>query len=171
MTLSLNICRRKEGCSNLLEEVLDHVRVGIKQIERLFTEYGDLLRHLQQEQPNQVELMAAASILHSFYNGLEITFRSVAKNLDGKIPSGSDWHHELLNQMARATEKRPALLSAQSPAILKEYLDFRHFFRHAYSFSLDWNRCGNLIQTLPEVWAQVRNDFGTFIEAFESFQE
>ena len=152
----------------MLEEVLDHIKVEIKQLERLFAEYDDFLRYLKREEPNKIELMAIASILHSFYNGLENVFRSVAKNLDHQIPSGHQWHQELLSQMTRATDRRTALLSADTTAILKDYLLFRHFFRHAYSFFLDWNRCRTLIQFLPEVWEKVRNDFESFIQVSES---
>ncbi len=155
----------------MLEEVLDHVRVEIKQLERLFAECDEFLRSLQQRQPTNIELMAVGSILHSFYNGLENVFRSVAKNLDHQIPSGDQWHQELLSQMTQTTENRAALLSADTPAILKEYLLFRHFFRHAYSFSLDWTRCRNLVRSLPEVWAKVRNDFESFISVSESSKE
>lgn len=35
--------------------------------------------------------------------------------------------------------------------ILKEYLHFRHFFRHNYMFVLERERLDNLVRPLPEV--------------------
>jgi hypothetical protein len=38
--------------------------------------------------------------IHSFYSGLEKIFEKVASAVDGSVPQGVNWHHELLNQMA-----------------------------------------------------------------------
>lgn len=34
---------------------------------------------------------------------------------------------------------RPAVITAEMAAVLADYLEFRHFFRHSYGFDLDWN--------------------------------
>ena len=57
------------------------------------------------------------------------------------MPQGSYWHADLLAQMATAREPgRPAVVDEPLRARLKEYLDFRHFFRHAYGYTLEWTQ-------------------------------
>ena len=38
--------------------------------------------------------------LHGFYSGLERVFEKIALAVDGSVPSGANWHRELLNQMS-----------------------------------------------------------------------
>ena len=77
--------------------------------------------------------MAAASTLHSFYNGVENIFLIIAKEFDESLPDGQKWHKKLIEQM-RKNEIRDEIISEDSLLRLSEYLLFRHFFRHAYSF-------------------------------------
>lgn len=137
------------------------IRIEMKLIERLLTEFDELLCRAQHEQPNRVEVTALASVLHAFYNGLESIFQPVAKNLAEQIPAGHKWHIELLNSRACATERRPALLSAQTARSLKEYLSFRHFFRHSYTFFLEWNKFGKLALALLRDLATSEKRFGS----------
>lgn len=116
-------------------------------------------------------MIAIAAILHAFYNGLENIFQAIAKNLDRQIPTGHKWHLELLNSMAYTTEHRPALLSAETVLLLKEYLSFRHFFRHSYAFLLEWNEFGNLAQSLSAVWHQVKSDLEAFLQTLATGSE
>ncbi|MDN3513008.1 MAG: hypothetical protein NG747_01255 [Candidatus Brocadia sp.] len=37
--------------------------------------------------------------LHGFYSGLERIFEKIASSIDEIVPSGANWHQELLNQM------------------------------------------------------------------------
>jgi hypothetical protein len=148
----------------LLEAIDEAIKVEMKLIERLLAEFDDLLCRVQQQQPNRVEITALASVLHAFYNGLESIFQFVAKNLDDQIPAGHKWHMDLLNRMACATKHRPALLSAPTASLLKEYLSFRHFFRHSYTFFLDWNKFSTLALALPSTWQQVKRDLEAFLQ-------
>jgi hypothetical protein len=141
------------------------VRQEIEMIERLFSTYRDLLEHARQTEPNLIELTALASVLHSFYTGLENIFQAIAKQDDSGLPDSAQWHRDLLWQMARVTMQRPAALSSTTASRLLDYLSFRHFYRHGYSFFLEWNELTKLVQPLPEVWAQTRHDLETFLNA------
>lgn len=83
----------------MVKKAVEQINFEIGQIERLFEEYADLLK---QKEPTLVELTAMASVLHSFYSGLENIFLSAAKGIDKDIPSGEGWHRKLLRQMAEA---------------------------------------------------------------------
>jgi hypothetical protein len=91
--------------------------------------------------PTRVELRAVASLLHEFYNGVERIFERIAVALGEGVPQGGYWHQDLLTQMAAVqTNLRAAVIDERLRARLQEYLKFRHFFRHAYGYSLGWNR-------------------------------
>ncbi len=64
--------------------------------------------------------------LHNFYTGCERIFQLVATELNGGLPTGSDWHRRLLDRMNAEREGRPAVISASMTVKLQEYLGFRH---------------------------------------------
>lgn len=60
-------------------------------------------------------LDSAALNLHDLYAGLERVFRQIAATVDGSVPSGKEWHRELLRQMTLTlADIRPQVLSAES---------------------------------------------------------
>ncbi len=115
--------------------------------------------------PTEVELQAIASYLHQFYTGIESILERVALQLDGGMPRGASWHLDLLSQMAEAREGvRPAVIDEPLWARLKMYLDFRHFFRHAYGFELKWVRLSPLALGLEETFEMLRASLGRLWE-------
>ncbi len=147
------------------KRVLAQVNLEIELIGQLFSAYDELLERARQTEPNLIETTALASVLHSFYTGLENVFQAIAKEDEGGLPNSAHWHRDLLWQMARTTMQRPAVISTATAQRLLDYLSFRHFYRHGYSFFLDWQDLSKLVQPLPEVWAQTKQDFEDFLTA------
>jgi hypothetical protein len=88
--------------------------------------------------PAKARAALLAVALHGYYGAVEAALLCVAKDLDGAAPSGRDWHRTLLDRMGRdLTDVRPSVLGADSLALLRRLLGFRHFFRHAYAVDLD----------------------------------
>ena len=154
--------------SELAEKTVAEVTFEIDQIDQLFAVYSGLLERVQRCTPDPVEIAAIASVLHSFYNGLENIFLSIAKGLDQQVPTGSQWHRDLLVQMSQQTAKRGRVISAELIPKLADYLGFRHFYRHSYSFFLEWDRLRKLVTPLRKVWAQVKGEFYKFLEGLNS---
>ena len=140
----------------MAEKVISQVTFEIGQIDQLLVAYTDLWERAQQGTPDLVEMTAMASVLHSFYNGLENIFLSIAKGLDQEVPTGAQWHRDLLVQMACEMANRNRVISAELAQKLADYLGFRHFYRHSYSFFLEWSELEKLVTGLPEVWDQTR---------------
>lgn len=140
------------------------IAVELAQLDQLVTTYGGLLARVQQQQPDVVELAALATVLHSFYNGAEGIFLSIARLLDRQVPDEARWHRALLAQMAQPAVARPAVLSATLETRLTDYLAFRHYFRHAYAFSLDWARLEPLVHELPHVHKALRDELEPFLQ-------
>jgi hypothetical protein len=147
----------------LHEKVASQLKFEIDQIDRLSSTYADLVEKVRNSTPDLVEVTALASVLHSFYNGLENIFLSVAKGIDQEVPTGAQWHRDLLNQMAQATSHRGPVLALETTHHLANYLAFRHFYRHSYSFFLSWQEMEKLVIELAEVWSQTKQELEQFL--------
>jgi len=147
------------------DRALAHIERELQQIENLLRAYRTLLSKASINEPNLVELTALAGVLHSFYNGVENVFQTIAKRVDEQMPTGSNWHWELLHVMARKTDNRHPVVSPETIDRLEPYLGFRHFVRHAYSFRLDWTKMEGLVLELDEVWATFRQDIRIWLDS------
>lgn len=135
------------------------IEYEISEIDRLLNDFEPLLLKVKQTEPDLVEISAIASLLHSFYNGIEKIFEFIAIDLDGSLPQGASTHKKLLIQMAQGNEKRDALISEEIVSQLVQYLGFRHFFRHSYSFQLDWNKMKPLVDDINKFWDELKTIF------------
>ena len=98
--------------------------------ERFFHVHGVLLGELEHEF-DLVELRAAATTLHAFYNGVERIFSIIAKYVDREDLTGRRRHRELLQRMTLPSENRNAVIETELADKLLDYLGFRHRFRHS----------------------------------------
>lgn len=104
--------------------------------------------------------------LHSFYTALERIFERVLAEVDQTMPSGANWHQELLRQAATSIPNlRPALISDTTRNALDRYRGFRHVVRNIYSFDLDRDQIAPLIRDLRAVFARTEADLAQFAEA------
>jgi hypothetical protein len=148
----------------LSERVIEEIQFEIDQIDRLLASYAELFARVHQAQPDIIEMTAVASVLHSFYNGLELIFLSIAKRLDRQVPTGERWHRQLLFHMTQSSIQRDRVISTELAQQLDKYLAFRHFYRHSYSFFLDWNELEKLVSPLQSVWSQAKAELNTFLD-------
>jgi hypothetical protein len=148
----------------LSERVIEEIQFEIDQIDRLFLSYTALFVRVRQVQPDLIETTAVASVLHSFYNGLELIFLSIAKRLDRQVPTEERWHRQLLFQMTQSSVQRDRVISTELAQQLDKYLAFRHFYRHSYSFFLDWNELEKLVSPLQSVWSQAKAELYMFLD-------
>jgi len=134
-------------------------------LERVVESTEEALASLS-EDPGQFELHGLAAYLHQFYTGVESILERIAVGLGEGLPRGEHWHADLLSQMAeeRAGE-RPVMIDEPLRARLKDYLDFRHFFRHAYGYTLEWNHLRWKAENLPDTLTMLRDQLRLFFEA------
>jgi hypothetical protein len=134
-----------------------------EQLRRLLSRLQQLLAKCRDTAPTEIELFALAATLHSFYTGVENIFKRVAVELDGEPVRGEAWHRELLLRMKTPSSRRPALLSEELHSTLLEYLRFRHVFRSAYSFDLDWQKMSPLVLRLRETLQKLEDALDDFL--------
>ena len=121
-------------------------------------------------------IYAVALSLQHFYTAVETLFGRVIHEIQGEIPSGGDWHRQLLDEVTLAIKgARPALISQSLREPLDRLRRFRYIVRHGYEYELDWCQILPLVQSLPKIEAQLKEDLQSFelfvldtIEALES---
>jgi predicted nucleotidyltransferase len=134
----------------------------LKALQRLSAEMTQLLAQIE-EAPTRIQIRAAAGMLHEFYTGVERILERVAMGFGEGIPEGSGWHVDLLSRMAHEKEGiRGAVIEEGLRARLKDYLDFRHFFRHAYGYTLEWSQLRWKAERLSETLDLLRDQLHSF---------
>ena len=128
----------------------------IDEIDKLFIEYDSIFKKIDEKEPDLYDVTILASVLHSFYNGLENIFKIIAKNIDNNVPSGNKSHQELLEQMATKNKYRNAIIDKKIYLSLREYATFRHFYRHSYSYQISWNIMKYLIDDIFDIWSDFK---------------
>lgn len=114
-------------------DVLEGLNFHRQSMRRMLEAHADLLNNLQTEDPSLIERGALASVLHSFYMGVESIMRLVTVAYGEKLEKTERWHVQLLRNAANANDYRPALISASTVDKLYGYLAFRHRFRNLYT--------------------------------------
>jgi hypothetical protein len=144
--------------SDIKHDILD----SVQDIDDLLSSYNILLSSVKEHDPDNIEIAALGTILHSFYNGIEGIFLLVAKRIDKRMLDSSAWHQQLLEQMTRSVSARFMFISNDTADKLSVYLKFRHFFRHAYAFMLKWQQMKPLVDNLSSVWEATKAEIVEF---------
>lgn len=118
--------------------------------------------------PDSWDRRAAAFSIQEIYGGIENILKRVAVVVDDMLPSGPAWHADLIRQVAKATERRPAVLSAELLPRILECLAFRHVARTHYGFDLDWERLRALLQQVPSLVEDFRHRVTEFLNAIDT---
>jgi len=132
----------------------------ISQIDELIDKAGVLVSLCKNKEPDFIEITAVGGILHSFYNGIENIFVLIGKSLNFDFASSSQWHRNLIDFMFAQVKFLPADLRPR----LTEYMGFRHFFRHTYGYTINWEKCSYLFLELPDFWKNVRQSLLNYCE-------
>lgn len=145
------------------DKLRKQIAVEEEQLNRLLETYRPILEKCRAGPPSDIELSGLAALLNSFYNGVENIFKRICAELGDPLPEGNSWHKELLDSMIEARDQRKAVISAALSARLKEYMEFRHFFRHAYIFTLHWDRMKGLVLGFEDTLRQFEIELDSFL--------
>lgn len=134
-------------------ETAERIREELAGLERVVAR-AERAMCLARQRPEDQDLYfdSAALSLHDFYTGVERIFRHIASMIDRALPTGQDWHQELLRQMAEERPGiRPAVISDETLDFLDEYRRFRHVVRNIYAFQFDPVRLERLVRAHPRL--------------------
>jgi hypothetical protein len=133
------------------------IRQDVADLERVVVRVERAIR-ARHQLPQDADLFidSVALNLHDFYTGLERLFEQIATGVDQSVPSGPDWHRDLLRQMTLPIPGlRPWVIDDQTAVDVDEYLRFRHVVRHRYAFELDPERVEYLAGLLRPTYQNV----------------
>lgn len=144
------------------------IAVEREMLRTLLSDHKPLIDKCAVSVPDQIEISALSAMLHSYYSGVENIFKRVAIELDEGLPEGPAWHKELLAKMSEPGRARPAVISGELAEKLREYLEFRHFFRGAYTFQILWKRMAHLVLGCQDVFKRLESELDGFIRTMEA---
>ena len=133
-----------------MPKVPEQVEAEFENIERVLAEMPNC-ESLPGLSP--LELAGVAALIHNFYNGIENILKLIITSYSRKLPDSSSWHRDLID-LASSNN----VISKSTAKELQQYLAFRHFFSHGYSFDLDKNRIIPLVMDIQKTFASFRND-------------
>jgi len=145
------------------DKLRKQITVELEQLDHLFEVHRPLLHKCLESSASEIELSALAAFLHSFYTGVENIFKRVAIEIDGVPPRGESWHRDLLDAMTQPTAQRPRCISPDLHDRLMDYLQFRHFFRHAYVFQLQFAKIRPIVTGCEDTYQEFRREIETFL--------
>ena len=156
----------------LIRRLQSEINHEILSLEALLRELETLKPRLAQKEISNLDLRAAGSILHDFYNGVENIFRRVAQELNGGLPAGEDWHKQLLTDMSLDVKGvRPPLVSEDLKLKLQKYLGFRHIFRNVYGFHLEQEQIKAMVKEFPRILSWLRREIAAFQEYLDKLSQ
>jgi hypothetical protein len=141
------------------------VELELGQLGAMFGTYARVIEKCRIENPNPIEIAALGSMLHSFYTGIENIFKRIAIEYDCGVPQGELWHKTLLNSMGTPNSGRSAVITPDLLPVLREFLNFRHVFRQAYSCELKWEKMKHLVLNANDVLAKLEKAILVFLPA------
>jgi len=146
--------------------VASRIRQELANLERVVARAERAMKAARLRPEEQdLYLDSAALSLHDFYAGLERIFRHIAATVDQSMPSGPEWHRELLRQMNVALpEIRPQVTSDETVQAVDEYLRFRHVVQNVYAFEFDPERIERLVQRLRPSFDQAHVELLAFAD-------
>jgi hypothetical protein len=144
------------------------IEIQLAELRHLIETYDKLLGNEYISDPGDVVTIALAAILHSFYTGIEGIFIRIAKRIDESLPKSADYHARMLEMMVKPGKRRPQVISESLSRKLKQYMDFRHMFRHSYANFLVWDRMEPLVHECKNTFYQFETELTDFLKKIET---
>lgn len=118
----------------------EEITIEFDLIDKVIDEILSLKRNLKNEDPSTLEKTAAAAFLSQFYSGIENILKRICKFYEIPLPSGNNWHYELIKKFQITESPLPILFDKELANLIASYRKFRHVFFHGYGFQLEWDR-------------------------------
>ena len=147
--------------AELIQRISDG-HTNVKDAVRLIKEALQNLEDAPAQYRRSVEL-EVARYLYDFYKQLENIFERIARDIDGNLPQGEEWHKDLLQQMAEPRATRCPVLSQKTCTELQELLAFRHVFVYIYGAKLDYEQTLENAKRVNAVFPNVSKELDVFI--------
>jgi uncharacterized protein YutE (UPF0331/DUF86 family) len=156
--------------TQIIKTLISEIRFELEKVLSLKDDMILLRSSFESSEPDKFECSAAGYLLHNLYNGIENIFKSIASVFGNNVDK-AEWHSALLKRMLLEIEDvRPKVISVDLYKKLLEYKNFRHFFRHAYLFELDWDKMKRLVDDFTETIDRIEQEIGDFINQVRNLE-
>ena len=137
------------------EAISDRIAFEISQINKELGVIDRLIAMRKKSDLDEIQVRAAASSLHSIYNGIEKVILLVLNERDIPTAKGEAWHSETLD-----AARQNGIISDALEADLRNFMGSRHFYRHAYGFMIDTELLNPLLEAARGVVNRLREELG-----------
>lgn len=141
--------------SHQLREYCD---AEFENIDAVVTELFAVVKTNQSKYSN-ADLAAIATFVHNFYNGIENILKRVLSLKQREMKNTPTWHKDLLK-----ISLNEGIITNNLYATLLNYLAFRHFFIHSYSFALKWEELRPLVDSLDDTLKKFKSSVYDYID-------
>ena len=109
--------------------------------------------------------------LHSFYNGCENIFKSIARFFENDL-GPQTWHSDLLKRMKlNISGYRPRVIDEKLFYLLNDFRGFRHIFRHSYTFELDWEKQRLIALKFNHTFSLLNEQIENFLQKLKEIEK
>ena len=140
-------------------------------IDDVFAKLEDRAHDFNADEAHEMQLESMAFQIHNAYNAIEELLRLVAAHFENQISDVARWHAALLLRMTQTVPGvRPAALTKETYLLLDALRSFRHFFRHAYSSSVDPGLLQSNLKRARQARKSLHRDISEFLEQLRPTQ-
>ncbi len=140
-------------------ETLGRITRGLEQIKVVPVEFREFIEN------------TIATDLADIYKGIERIFERIAREVDMHVPKGSQWHKNLLTQMAEQRPERQPVISEQTSLQLEVLLKFRHRVNNIYGKELIYEEIEPHAKSIDALFVSVSQDLNTFTDSLVRREE
>ncbi len=139
----------------------------IKQVDERLKERANNLQG-----DDSILLESIAYQIHNLYSAIEDLLKLIANYFENNISNSSQWHSLLLQRMTIPVPNvRPAVLGSETYTLLNALRGFRHFFRHAYGATIEYEQLKSNLDKALNVFPKLESNLNQFLAQLESSDE
>ena len=144
------------------DRLIAELNSDVRDLNLIVAENARAWTRIEEGATDSLDWAALGYTIHNVYGVMENYCVRIAKFFENGL-HGESWHRELIRRMTLdIPTTRPALLSAETYALVDDLRSFRHLFRNLYARPLDPDRA-RLVQ------AKVGPATGAFTDAHRGF--
>lgn len=142
------------------QQLRDYCEAEFENIDKVMMELLSVVK-VKGDEFSIIELAAIGTFIHNFYNGVENILKRVLLYKQIEVKDTPTWHKDLLK-----TSFENGIICADLYHHMSNYLSFRHFFVHAYGFSLNWEDMKPLVEGIDEALKRFKQEIYNFLGQF-----
>lgn len=140
------------------QQLKEYCEAEFENIDTVVAELFLVVKHEKVKYSN-ADLAAIAVFIHNFYNGIENITKRILSFKNIVINDSPTWHKDLLK-----VSLDKGIITNDLYEVLSNYLSFRHFFIHAYCFTLIWEELKPLVDSIEETLGKFKDTVKLYIE-------